>query len=121
MKKEIHTIEEIRSLVDSFYAKVREDDLLSCIFDGVIQDRWPEHLEIMYRFWQTLLLDAHTYSGSPFAPHARLPLQAVHFERWLLLFEQTVDEQFTGERAQEAKWRAQKMAAMFAHRIRDMS
>ncbi len=117
MKKEILNIEDIKVLVDAFYGKVREDDLLADIFNERIQDRWPQHLEKMYRFWQTVLLDEHTYSGSPFAPHANMPIHKEHFDRWLNLFFQTVDEKFTGERAAEAKWRAGKMAEMFNFKI----
>ena len=87
-------------------AKVREDDLLADIFNGVIQDRWPEHLDKMYRFWQTVLLEEHTYYGSPFVPHAKLPVSKAHFEHWVGLFEQTVDEHFSGSNAERAKWQA---------------
>lgn len=117
MRREILTIEDIKLLVDTFYAKVREDEVLSDIFNNVIQDRWPEHLEKMYRFWQTVLLNEHTYHGSPFGPHAKLPVEAEHFGRWLQLFFSTIDELFTGERAKEAKWRAEKMAEMFHSKI----
>jgi len=117
VKKEIITVEDIKILVDSFYEKIREDDLLSDIFNSIIKDQWPVHLEKMYRFWQTVLLGEHTYMGSPFAPHAKLPITKIHFERWLKLFYQTLDEQFTGEKAKEAKWRAEKMAVMFLSKI----
>lgn len=115
--KEIENIEDIKLLVNDFYAKVREDDLLGDIFNGVIQDRWAQHLEKMYGFWQTVLLKEHTYYGSPFVPHAPLPVEKLHFERWLKLFNQTLDEHFTGEKADEAKWRGAKMAQMFLTKI----
>ncbi len=117
MSREILSIEDIRLLVDTFYSKVREDELLAPIFNQVIQDRWPEHLEKMYRFWQTVLLDEHTYFGSPFVPHAKLPVELEHFDKWLALFYQTIDELFTGFKAKEAKWRAEKMANMFHTKI----
>lgn len=68
MKKDITKLEDIKLLVDTFYGKVREDEKLQDIFNNVIQDRWPEHLEKLYRFWQTVLLEKHTYHGSPFLP-----------------------------------------------------
>lgn len=117
MMKELLNLEQIKQLVDAFYEKVRQDAMLADIFDAQIGDHWPEHLEKMYRFWQTVLLGEHTYTGSPFAPHARLPLEKRHFDRWLLLFYQTLDEHFEGEKAGEAKWRAEKMAEMFQHKI----
>ncbi len=117
MKKEIETIEDIKLLVDTFYTKVREDVLLADIFNHRIQDRWPEHLQKMYRFWQTVLLGEHTYQGSPFAPHAQLQVSKQHFDRWLALFHSTVCELFVGELAEEAKWRSIKMAEMFLYKI----
>ncbi|WP_108423198.1 group III truncated hemoglobin [Flagellimonas amoyensis] len=116
-KKEITGLGEIQEMVDLFYGKVRKDGLLADIFHGVIQDNWPAHLEKMYRFWQTVLLGEHTYYDSPFAPHAKLPVQGQHFDRWKQLFIQTVDENFIGEKAAEAKFRAEKMAEMFQLKI----
>jgi hemoglobin len=116
-KKEIQDHDDIKILVDAFYAKVREEDLLKDIFNGVIQDRWPVHLDKMYRFWQTVLLSEHTYYGSPFPPHAKLPVGKEHFNQWIALFSETIDEHFIGEKANEAKWRAEKMAEMFLMKI----
>lgn len=116
-KPDIQTLDHIRSMVDSFYTKVRADELLGPVFEGIIQERWPAHLEKMYRFWQTVLLAEHTYMGSPFAPHAAMPVEKEHFERWVGLFRQTVDEQFEGPKAEEAKWRAERMAEMFQMKI----
>lgn len=115
---EILRLTDIKLLVDTFYERVRDNQLLAPIFNERIQDRWPEHLEKMYRFWQTILLGEYTYSGAPFVPHAHLPVDHSHFEAWMALFTQTVDELFIGEKAKEAKWRAGKMAEMFEYKIR---
>ncbi|WP_027125909.1 group III truncated hemoglobin [Gelidibacter mesophilus] len=117
MQSEILNLDDIKILVDSFYGKVREDDLLSPIFNRVIEDRWPEHLKRMYTFWQTVLLGEHTYFGSPFPPHAHLAITKEHFDQWLDLFFISIDENFVGEKAEEAKWRASKMAEIFQHKI----
>lgn len=117
MKKDISNIQDIKLLVDVFYGKVREDGKLKDIFNNKIQDRWPEHLEKMYRFWQTVLLEEHTYYGSPFLPHAKLPIGKVHFNQWLKLFFATVDEHFIGVKAERAKWQGQRMAEMFHSKI----
>lgn len=114
---QILNLDDVKKLVNSFYGKVREDDLLAPVFNARIDDRWPQHLEKMYTFWQTTLLGEHTYSGRPFPPHATLPVGHAHFERWVKLFVQTVDELFTGEKAAEAKWRASKIAEMFEMKV----
>jgi hemoglobin len=116
-KKDILSLEDVKLLVDTFYTRVRADEMLGPIFDERIQDRWAKHLDIMYRFWQTVLLEELTYQGSPGTKHITLPVGAEHFERWISLFFSTIDALFTGEKAGEAKWRAQKMADMFASKI----
>lgn len=117
MTHDIQTLEDIKHLVDSFYGKIRRDSLLKDIFNDKIQDRWPEHLEKMYRFWQTVLLEEHTYHGSPFVPHARLAVDEHHFKQWIKLFNETVDQLFAGENATKAKWQGERMAEMFQLKI----
>lgn len=103
--------------MDKFYAEIRKDELLAPIFNEIIQDNWDKHLEKMYAFWQTILLKEHTYYGSPFLPHAKLPISKKHFDRWLKLFQETLERNFEGEAAEEALWRARKMAEMFQLKI----
>jgi hemoglobin len=114
---DILSLDDIKLLVNTFYDKVQKDELIGPIFNSRIQNRWPEHLEKMYTFWQTVLLGEHTYYGSPFPPHAQLPVERHHFERWLQLFSATLNELFTGKKAEEALWRADKMAEMFQYKI----
>lgn len=118
--KEITSRNEVEVLVNSFYDRIRKDELLAPIFEGIIQDNWPIHLEKMVRFWESLLLGNNTYSGSPFAPHAKMPVEAQHFERWLDLFNLTVDDLFHGDVAEEAKNRASKIAYMFQYKIQHL-
>ena len=117
MKTEITTLENIKLLVDDFYGKVREDELIGYIFDDVIKDNWTEHLEKMYSFWQTILLHEYTYKGAPFPKHLKLPVEKAHFDRWLELFHETIDTYFEGEKAEELRMRSIKMAEMFMMKI----
>lgn len=116
-KHDIQTLEDVQLLVNKFYDKIKIDIQLGGIFWGAIGNHWDEHLEKMYRFWQTILLKESTYHGSPFRPHASMPLQAEHFDRWLQLFTLTVDEFFVGNIAETAKLQANSMATMFFKRI----
>ncbi len=115
--QDITTLTDIKLLVDTFYDKIQKDEVLGPIFNEKMGNRWPEHLEKMYRFWQTILLEEHTYSGSPFPPHKQLPVGKEHFERWMGIFTATVDELFAGKLAEEAKLRAKNMAEMFNYKI----
>ncbi|MBC5836418.1 group III truncated hemoglobin [Flavobacterium muglaense] len=116
-KTDITTLDDIKLLVDSFYSTVQKDAFIGPIFNGKIGNRWPEHLEKMYRFWQTILLEVHSYSGSPFPPHKHLPVDKEHFDRWMEIFVATVDTLFEGPIADEAKMRAKNMAEMFNYKI----
>jgi hemoglobin len=114
---DILTIEDIKLLVNTFYSKVQKDNFIGPIFNEKIGDRWPEHLEKMYGFWETILLEVHSYSGSPFPPHKQLPVSKEHFDRWMEIFIQTTDSLFTGPLADEAELRAKNMAEMFNYKI----
>lgn len=114
---DIKNIEDIKLMVDTFYSNVQKDEFIGPIFNEKIANRWPEHLEKMYRFWQTILLEVHSYSGSPFPPHKQLPIAKEHFDRWMEIFTETVDALFIGVVADEAKLRARNMAEMFNYKI----
>lgn len=112
-KKDIKDITSIRLFVDDFYGKVRQDAVLGPIFDEAIQDNWGPHLEKMYAFWNAALFGVPGFRGNPFAKHAPLKIGPVHFDRWLELFSKTIDENFEGYMAEDAKNRAGLMTSMF--------
>lgn len=117
MKKDITNQDDIKLMVDTFYDRIKLNPVLGPIFEDKIGDKWPMHLEKMYRFWATILLNEHTYSGSPFAPHATLPIDESHFKIWVETFNTTLDDLFDGEVATEAKSRGVLMAAIFSSKI----
>ena len=113
IKQDIHSLDDIKLMVNTFYQRIKQDIVLGPIFEEKIQDRWPVHLEKMYRFWQTILLEEHTYNGSPFPPHAQMAIDESHFVIWLKIFTTTVDDLFNGNVAEDAKKRGTLMAALF--------
>lgn len=111
---DIRALDDVKLLVDEFYGRVRKDEVLGPVFDRVIGDNWDQHLDKMYRFWQTILLDeGKTYFGNPFMKHSPLPLTPEHFTRWLSLWKTTLATLFKGDVADEALWRAEKMGYIF--------
>jgi hemoglobin len=110
---DIQTEEDVETLVFTFYAKVRADEVLSPVFNAVIrEEEWDEHLRTMCNFWSTLLLYTRKYMSDPMAKHLPLPLKKEHFERWLLLFNGTVTELFEGPTADDARRRAANIARL---------
>ena len=118
--KTIQTKEDVIYLVDSFYEKVNKDELLSPIFNEFARVDWESHMPTMYSFWSSILLGEESYSGRPFPKHLPLPIKQKHFDRWLELFHQTVDENFKGELAIEAKSRASNIAQIFSFKIKSI-
>ena len=120
-KTDISGREEIVRLVDTFYGKVRADDMLGFIFDEVATVDWDAHLPKMYAFWQTVLFRDGGFRGDPIGKHARLvPLTNMgreQFDRWLALFEETVDGLFAGENADHIKRCAEDMANVIHSKI----
>ena len=82
---------EIASLVDRFYAKVREDDEIGPLFNQEVQN-WDAHLALLKDFWSTVLLATGRYKGNPLVAHFRLPIEERYFGRWLGLFTETARE-----------------------------
>ncbi|MCB0854643.1 MAG: group III truncated hemoglobin [Bacteroidetes bacterium] len=118
MKPDITSRTEIKQLVDQFYQKVRQDDLIGPIFNERIQpEAWPPHLEKMYSFWSMVLLGEMGYRGHPFAKHAPLPIDHQHFSRWLELFEETVNEHFEGKIADLAVLRSKSIGGVFESKL----
>lgn len=113
--QELHDIlnrKDIELLVNTFYEKAQKNELLGPVFNSKISD-WDKHLNIMYTFWETVVLDAYTYKGTPFNKHTELPINKSHFDEWVGLFHSVVDELFMGENANNAKQRAQQFGTVF--------
>jgi hemoglobin len=101
----------IAQVVHGFYAKVRADAVLGPIFAAQIaDDAWPDHLERMVAFWGAVALMSGGYHGRPMQAHARLPVKAAHFDRWLDLFRATAREIGPPEAATHLIERAERIA-----------
>ena len=115
---------EIETLVNTFYDRVRGDEVLGFIFNEVAQTNWTAHLPKMYAFWETVLFRSGGYTGNPLAAHAKLvPLAEMgraQFDRWLTLFRGTVDDLFAGEKAEHIKNCAEDMANVIHARINNV-
>jgi len=114
MKIDIENKADIELLIDSFYDKVKKDEKIGFIFIEIIGSDWSHHLPVMYHFWNMVLFSQPGYEGSPVRKHLeldnRIKLEKEHFDRWLELWNGTVDTLFTGEIADMAKNKAALMA-----------
>ncbi len=82
----------ISELVETFYARIREHDLLGPIFDRHIKD-WPPHLARMKDFWSSIALESGRFQGNPMLKHIAIPgIGHEHFSAWLQLWDEVLSD-----------------------------
>ena len=109
MKNDIQNRKDIRKLVGTFYEKLLKDEVFNYIFLEVAKVDVLEHMDIIIDFWESALFQAGKYKDDLIEVHLNLNqqfnygLNKEHFNKWLALFNQSVDEIFEGENATGAK------------------
>jgi len=120
-KPDITKRADIELVIEKFYDKLLVDELVGFLFTEVIQLNLKEHLPRLVDFWEDQLLGSNKYSGNPMRVHLNLhvkePLKKEYFERWLLHFNQTIDERFSGMKAHLAKERALSIATIMQIKV----
>ena len=115
---DITTSEDIGLLVDRFYRRLVIDPAIGKFFEGLDLEH---HLPRIRSFWEMILLGQPGYTTNVtevhLKLHQRIPMEKAHFDRWLELFRRTVDEQFAGPNAEEAKLRALSIAAVLLVKV----
>lgn len=85
--------QELRTLIDAFYQKVRAHPRLGPIFNGKIgstDSEWAPHLDKIENFWANVIRRERVYRGNPMQKHMALPdIEVGDFAIWLSLFEET--------------------------------
>ena len=121
MRSDIEDRKDIELLINRFYQKVRQDKTLDYIFDDIAKVDWKNHMPIMYDFWENTIFHNGKYKGNAMQPHLdlneKINLTKDHFDQWLHIFKNTVDELFEGENAHNAKTRAISIATMIQIKI----
>ena len=119
--KKLETRADIELLVNRFYEKVADDEKIGFFFNDVAKVSWQKHLPKMYSFWETLLFGQIFYKGNPMAMHfpinEKVAIEKHHFEHWIKLWTETVEENFTGEMAETAIYKATNIANLMSHKM----
>ena len=105
------TEQQLEQLVDRFYAKVREDEVLGPVFNAAVQD-WPEHLEKLTAFWSSVMLTTGRYKGNPMIAHLKHKsvIEPAMFDRWLQLWRETASEVLDDAGAAAVAAKAERIA-----------
>ena len=117
---------DIDLLMQTFYERALADEVIGYIFTDVAKLDLEVHLPIIGDFWESLLFGTRAYQSHGRSPlmvhralHLREPLTSAHFDRWLEIFELSVNEKFSGERADVIKMRAKSVASQFQRFLKE--
>jgi dephospho-CoA kinase len=102
-KRKLENRKDIEIMVEAFYSKVLDDDILAPFFKKL---DFQTHLPKMVDFWCFVLIGSTGYSTNVIEKHLHMPLKLEHFDRWLQLFNLNLDTHFEGENVDVAKQRA---------------
>lgn len=118
--KDITTVQDIQVLVNSFYDKVKTSEI-GFFFEEIVKVNWEKHLPKMYIFWESVLFATTKFDGNPMGAHFPIndivPIEKKHFDTWLKIWKETIDQNFYGEMAESAKNKAENIAKLMSYKM----
>ena len=121
MKSDIEDRADIRKLVTSFYERLLNEEDFKHIFLEVMDVDMLAHIDTLIDFWESTLFQAGKYKGDTVEAHLEVNhqyrLNPTHFTKWLEIFNETVNDLFAGDIAQQAKQKALTLATIIRLKI----
>ena len=117
--------EEIAEFVTRFYRDIAQDARFHHWFETIAHVDWHAHTGDLTDFWVGVLLsEPHTSADEVIEGHRWLhetdPFDGELFERWLSIFDVTLDAGWSGPLAETARHRAHGIAWAMAKRLADV-
>ena len=120
--KDILSQSDLYFLVDVFYKKLLNDHRINYIFTDVVKIKIEEHLPILVTFWSQAILGTGGYTNNLTNIHLKVneleSLTPELFDIWLAHFNNTVNENFIGNNADEIKKQAQNLSIILQIKIK---
>ena len=121
MQRDLLGRTEVHDLVVAFYREIAFDDLLAPVFEEVAEVDWASHIPRLIDYWCRVLFGHPGYDGWLLGAHQHVhQLQAFEpelFDRWYLLWKESVDRTWAGPNAERAKAHAAHIAGVLARRL----
>src|SRR6476469_8268058 len=115
-KRDIETRSDLVQLLETFYNKAVKDELIGRFFTEVVPLDLETHIPVIADFWESVILGAHTYRKNVMEVHQHIhslsSIKKEHLDRWVLLFNQNIDEYFEGPKSILMKQRAASIATL---------
>lgn len=122
-KSDLSNRTEIHDLVVDFYREIVNDEDLGYVFVDVAEVDWTLHIPKLIDYWCRVLLGQPGYDGYILRAHEHVnALEAFPpeiFDRWFVMWVESIDRQWEGPIAEKAKHHAAKTMKMLKHRLRD--
>jgi hemoglobin len=118
MNKDIENREDLVKIMQAFYERLLNDNRINFFFTKVtdIHQHLEDHFKILTTFWEQSLFMIGGYHNNMFQIHQEVhlkhPITKEHFSIWLEHFNQTIDERYQGEKAEQMKTQAMSMATV---------
>ena len=116
MKRDLENREDIEAVLQAFYQKATQDDLIGHFFTVVIKLDIQQHIPIIANFWEAILFGSRTYGKNVMEVHQHIhqlsTIRKEHLDRWVQLFTQTIDQFYEGEKATLMKQRGASIATL---------
>lgn len=120
--KDIQNRADVDLLIHTFYEKIMVDEEIGYFFTEVVKLDLNHHLPKIADFWETTLFHQAKYKGNPITPHVAMheksPMTQAHFDRWVKVFCESIDDLFSGAKAEMAKQRAHSIATVMLIKIK---
>lgn len=121
MKNDIATRNDIEHIIVRFYELAFQDERLGKIFKEISPLHLESHIPLVADFWEGVLLDGVNYRGNVTEKHFNVnnltPLVREDFDAWFSYWEKAVDDLFSGEIAEKAKFRARSIADIMSYKM----
>lgn len=116
------THDKLAEFVTRFYRDIAQDDRFHHWFETIAHVDWHAHTAELTDFWAGMLLDLpHRHADEVIEAHRWLhdtdPFDEALFERWLEIFDATLDEGWSGPMTDVARRRGHGMAWAMAKRL----
>lgn len=125
IKNDIESRADIEKFIRSFYERVTLDETIGIVFTQVVKMDWEHHIPLITDFWETILLDHPIYKKNAMEAHYHInrifPLQKKHFDAWLFIFNEIIDDMYVGPVTELAKKRAAGIAGLMQFKMNNAS
>jgi hemoglobin len=115
-KRDIKDRADLLELLESFYSNAFKDELIGRFFTEVVPLDLATHIPIIADFWESVIFGVHAYRKNVMEVHQHIhslsEIKKEHLDRWVLLFNQNIDEHFIGNKATLMKQRATSIATL---------